>query len=194
MNVYVVLSRSTTVLSRAIQLATGADLTHAALALDPELEQMYSFGRRRAGNPFVGSFKRERIDDELYRKMATLPGVVLQVPVTPRQQEAVRAHVAQFAVDQGSSSYNVAGLVGRGSEEGTKFFCSEFVYHVLRSAGVCDLGVPRWKVPPQALLRVPGQVVFRGDLKAYRPRPATGAPAGEVAPLTPDRTCVRMAV
>ncbi|MCK0115530.1 hypothetical protein MWU57_00640 [Isoptericola sp. S6320L] len=180
MNVYVVLSCSTTVLSRAIRWATGAEFTHAALALDPELEDMFSFGRRRAGNPFVGCFKRERIDDELYRRMPVLPGAVIEVPVTAQQREVVDAQVARFALDSGAYSYNHAGLVGRGSESSTRFVCSEFVYHVLRSAGVCDLGVPRWKVSPQMLLRVPGDMVFRGDLKQYRP-------------LTLDGTRVRIA-
>lgn len=193
MNVYVVLSRSTTVLSRAIRLATGAEFTHAALALDPDLEHMFSFGRRRAGNPFVGCFKRERLDDELYRRMPVLPGVVIEVPVTSRQREAVETRVARFALDSDTYSYNVAGLLGRGSEDSTRFVCSEFVYHVLRDADVCDLGMPRWKVSPQTLLRVPGQVVFRGDLKNYRPRPMPPAPEMAGAPLTFDRTHVRMA-
>ncbi|WP_407317748.1 hypothetical protein UQW22_14255 [Isoptericola halotolerans] len=199
MNVYVVLSRSTTVLSRAIRLVTGAEVTHAALALDPGLERMFSFGRRRAGNPFVGCFKRERIDDELYRAMATLPGVVLRVPVTPQQHEAIRVQVAQFAIDRDRYSYNLSGLVGRGSEGSPRFVCSEFVYHVLRGAGVCDLAVPRWKVRPQTLLRVPGEVVFRGDLKTYGPASAAapcavGAVASAHRTLTGDRTRVRIGV
>lgn len=193
MNVYVVLSRSTTVLSRAIRWATGAEFTHAALALDPGLEHMFSFGRRRAGNPFVGCFKRERLDDELYRRMPVLPGAVIEVPATPRQRVAVEASIARFTVDSDAYSYNHAGLLGQGSEDSTRFVCSEFVYHVLRDAGVCDLGMPRWKVSPQTLLRVPGDVVFRGDLKGYRPGPTPHAPAMATAPLTSDRTRVRIA-
>ncbi|MFC8597705.1 MULTISPECIES: hypothetical protein [unclassified Isoptericola] len=171
MSIYVVLSRSSTVLSRTIRLATRDEYTHAALALDADLELMFSFGRRRAANPFVGCFKRERLDDDLYRDMPELPGVVLEVPVTPAQRELVCGQVSEFLLDSHTYTYNapglVSGLFGRGSEDDRRFFCSEFVYQVLHGAGVCDLGLPRWKVRPQTLLQVPGSVAFRGDLKRY---------------------------
>ncbi|WP_139820901.1 hypothetical protein [Krasilnikoviella flava] len=185
MSIYVVLSRSSTVLSRTIRLATRDEYTHAALALDADLELMFSFGRRRASNPFVGCFKRERLDDDLYRGMDRLPGVVIEVPVTPQQRDAVGASVAEFLLDGHRYAYNapglVTGLLGRGSEDDRRFFCSEFVYHVLRDAGVCDLGVPRWKVRPQSLLSLPGTVVFRGDLKRYRAADLAQAPVPALA-------------
>lgn len=184
-SIYVVLSRSSTVLSRTIRLATRDEYTHAALALDADLELMFSFGRRRASNPFVGCFKRERLDDDLYRGMDRLPGVVIEVPVTAGQRDAVGARVAEFLLDSHTYAYNapglVTGLLGRGSEDDRRFFCSEFVYHVLRDAGVCDLGVPRWKVRPQTLLDVPGAVVYRGDLKRYRPSDLAAAPVPALA-------------
>jgi len=184
-SIYVVLSRSSTVLSRTIRLATRDEYTHAALALDADLELMFSFGRRRASNPFVGCFKRERLDDDLYRGMDRLPGVVIEVAVTPEQRDAVAESVAQFLLDGHLYAYNapglVTGLLGRGSEDSRRFFCSEFVYHVLRDAGVCDLGVPRWKVRPQTLLDVPGTVVYRGDLKRYRPADVAQAPVPPLA-------------
>ncbi|MCB7135739.1 hypothetical protein [Cellulosimicrobium marinum] len=174
MNIYLVLSKSRTVLSRTIALATRDDFTHASIALDPGLDLMFSFGRRRAANPFVGCFRRERFDEGLYRGMDTVPGAVIEIPVTAQQHEAVCARISEFLLDSHAYSYNATGLVsvliGRGSEDDTRFFCSEFVYHVLHGAGVCDLGVARWQVRPQMLLDVPGDVVFRGDLKEYAAR------------------------
>ncbi len=79
-NVYVVLSRSRTVLSRTIALATRDEFTHSSLALDQGLDLMFSFGRRRAGNPFVGCFRRERFDDGLYRGMDVVPGSCSRCP------------------------------------------------------------------------------------------------------------------
>ncbi len=193
MNVYVVLSRSRTVLSRTIALATRDEFTHASLALDPGLELMFSFGRRRAGNPFVGCFRRERFDDGLYRGMDTVPGVVVELPVTPAQHKAVCTRISEFLLDSHAYSYNASGLVnvliGRGSPDDTRFFCSEFVYHVLQGAGVCDLGVERWQVRPQMLAELPGEVVFRGDLKAYAAR---HRPAGRLAGLTVDGAGLRL--
>lgn len=193
MSVYVVLSRSTTVPSRLIRMVTRDEFTHAALALDPALDLMFSFGRRGVLNPFAGCFKRERFDDALYRGMDELPGLVLEVPVTPAQQDAVRARVAEILLDGHTYRYNFPGVLARGRmgrEDDRRYFCSEFVYDVLRGAGVCDLGMSRARVRPQTLLDLPGRVVFQGNLKAYPRRVATPA---AVAPLVFDDGRVRVA-
>lgn len=43
--VYVVLTRTNTVISRLIQLFKKDEFTHAAISLDRDLANMYSFGR-----------------------------------------------------------------------------------------------------------------------------------------------------
>jgi hypothetical protein len=177
--VYVVLSRSTTVPSRLIGAVTGDRLTHSALALDADLEYMFGFGRRGTRNALSTCFKRERLDDPLYERMGSLPGLVLEVPVTAVQHDAIRAQVEAFLLDGHRYRYNFAGLVhhvtGRSREDDYRFFCSEFVYHVLHQAGVCDLRVPRGQVRPMTLLSLPGRVVFDGDLLRYHARRQTMA-------------------
>lgn len=42
--VYILLTRTNTVLSRTIGFSTGDPFTHVSLALDAELTQLYSFG------------------------------------------------------------------------------------------------------------------------------------------------------
>lgn len=44
--VYVVLTRTNTVISRLIQLFKKDEFTHAAISLDRDLANMYSFGRK----------------------------------------------------------------------------------------------------------------------------------------------------
>ncbi|WP_460703730.1 hypothetical protein [Myceligenerans halotolerans] len=172
--VYVVLSRSTTVPARLIGALTRDRVTHAALALDPDLEYMFGFGRRGTRNALSGCFRRERLDDPLYERMGSLPGLVLEVSVTAVQHEAIRAQVEAFLLDGHRYRYNFAGLLdhvtGRTREDAYRFFCSEFVYHVLYQAGVADLRVPRSQVRPMTLLSLPGRVVFDGDLLRYHAR------------------------
>ena len=45
-HLYVVLTRTNTIISRLIHLFTQDEYTHAALALDRELTEMYSFARQ----------------------------------------------------------------------------------------------------------------------------------------------------
>jgi hypothetical protein len=169
--VYVVLSKSPTMLSRAVNRLKGDSYTHAALSLDKELSYMFSFGRRRARNPFTGCFKRESLGEGLYKKITSLPGVVLEVPVTPKQYCAVCDLIESFLLNAHIYGYNYLGLAGNllgvacGGDR--RFFCSEFVYYVLRESGVCDLDAPRGLVRPQTLLRLKGRIIFAGDLKMY---------------------------
>lgn len=169
--VYVVLSKSPTILSRTINRLKGDSYTHAALSLDKDLFYMFSFGRRWAGNPFVGCFKRESMNDGLYKKLASLPGVIMEIPVTSKQYDAVCVLIEGFLLDAHVYRYNYFGiagnLLGMTHVNSRRFFCSEFVYYVLHESGVCDLGLPCGMVRPQTLLSLNGRVVFDGDLKTY---------------------------
>lgn len=165
--IYIVLSRSETVLSRMVNKLTGAEVTHAAISLDSELEYMFSFGRRWASNPFIGCFHRERIDEGIYKKADQLPGVVIELRVTPAQYRAVSKMISDFLLNYHRYEFNYLGLIkqalGRHHTEDNRFFCSEFVYHVLHSCGICDFKRPRSSVHPQELLSL-GRIVYRGDL------------------------------
>ncbi|MDR0434763.1 MAG: hypothetical protein LBH21_06845 [Gracilibacteraceae bacterium] len=178
-HLYVVLSRSSTALSKTIRFLKGVEYTHAALALDARLEYMFSFGRRRAHNPFVGCFKRERIGDALYRPYSELPGVVLEITVSAAQYKSAVALIESFLLDGHMYGYNYLGLAGNlwgwSRMAGMRFFCSEFVYHVLHKIGVSDLGKPRGLVSPQDLMRIKSRVIFQGNLKEY------GCPAKRAA-------------
>jgi hypothetical protein len=171
-HLYIVLSRSATALSRIIHVVRGDEYTHAALALDGRLEYMFSFGRRRARNPFIGCFKRERVGDALHSQGAGLPGAIIEISVSQAQYGEAVALIESFLLDSHLYGYNYLGLAsnlwGWSRPAGRRFFCSEFVYHVLHKSGVCDLGKPRGLVRPQDLLGIKGHVIFRGDLKEYR--------------------------
>lgn len=180
-NLYVVLSRSATALSRIIHTIKGDEYTHAALALDVRLEYMFSFGRRRAYNPFVGCFKRERLGDALSNPGAKLPGAIIEMSVSPVQYKRVTELIEGFLLNGHLYGYNYLGLAwnlwGQSRPADARFFCSEFVYHVLNDSGICDLGKPRGLVCPQDLTRVRGRVIFKGDLKEYDYRPERTDPA-----------------
>ncbi|MCL1853841.1 MAG: hypothetical protein FWF88_12605 [Peptococcaceae bacterium] len=171
-SVYIVLSRSRSFLSGAIHMIKSDRYTHAAIALDAELEYMFSFGRRRAWNPFVGCFKRERLDGDFYAKHRELPGVILEVPVDDEQYAGIASDIWRFLLDGHSYGFNVFGMMraSLGHERKAldkKFFCSEFVYYILHKNGVCDLGKSRTVVRPQNLLAVAAERIFEGDLLAY---------------------------
>ena len=172
--VYVVLSRSRSILSCGISAIMGDRFTHSALALDIKLEYMFSFGRRRPFNPFIGCFKRECLDKDFYAKQRILPGIILAVPVSEEQYAGITSDIWQFLLNGHTYTYNVWGMfkVALGLNQKTyekKFFCSEFVYHILQKNGVCDFGLSRAVIRPQNLMNIPepANKIFEGNLLDY---------------------------
>jgi hypothetical protein len=132
---------------------------------------MFSFGRRKASNPFVGCFRRERLNEGIYKAYRRIPGVVLEIPVTRSQYERIHLEIEKFLLNSHNYDYNISGMIGHmfhtAWEDDTRFFCSEFVYHILCLSGVCDWGKPRGSIRPQHLLRLNGRLIFEGNLKEY---------------------------
>ncbi len=170
---YIVLVRTDTVISRLIQFAKKDEYTHAAISLDENLDCMYSFGRKYTFFPFVGRFKHETIDKGVYRFHKTLPGIVLEVEVPDKQYQKVQSLLRQFILKDDIPKYNYLGLVFGLFNMAVccqdRFTCSEFVYYVLKESGILDLEVPRNLVRPQNLLDIESKVVYEGNLKEYRP-------------------------
>jgi hypothetical protein len=171
--VYVVLSRSPTMLSQAIHILKQDKYTHASLSLDKNLEHMFSFGRRWTSNPFVGSFNHENLEGGIYKACSNLPSVVIEIPVSQAQYCDIFDQVQAFLQDRHKYRYNYLGLIGnligKIYENGNCFFCSEFVYHVLNKCNICDFGIPRSFVRPQDLTRLNGTIIYKGNLKKYAP-------------------------
>lgn len=168
-HLYIVLTRTGTVLSRMIGFVTNDDFTHAAISLDENLNQMYSFGRKKVYNPFVGSFIKENLDEGIYGMCPNLQGVVIEVDVSRQQYNKAVDLIEEFINNSSIYKYNYMGLIdGLLNNEACysdRFLCSEFVYYILNSCGAADLNIPRNLVRPQTLLDVEGRIVFRGNLK-----------------------------
>lgn len=170
-SIYIVLIHSSTVPSRLIGFFTRDKYTHASISLDKELRQMYSFSRRWATNPFIGCFKREVIEDALHNNRVAIPSVVLELSVTEEQYMMVITQIEAFVKERNRYGYNYIGLLANffrlKYKNDARFFCSEFVYHILYESGILDLRIHRGFVSPQDLLKVGNKIVYEGDFRKY---------------------------
>ncbi len=167
---YIVLTRTNTVISQLIHVLKNDEYTHAAIALDRELEHMYSFGRRHPLNPFVGKFRQEKANEGVYKLCKTVPSVVIEVEVSRRQYKKAQALLDHFISNSDLYKYNYAGLLHSLFRKPVcyddRFLCSEFVYHILKECGITDLGKSRNLVRPQNLMGIQGRVVYQGNLNS----------------------------
>ena len=70
--IYIVLTFTGTMLSRVVHIYTKQEFYHSSLSLDKDLNEMYSFGRYWAYNPFIGGFVKEEIDSGTFKRFYKL--------------------------------------------------------------------------------------------------------------------------
>lgn len=178
--VYVVLTRTNTTMSRAIQLLKSDEYTHASITLDPELKHMYSFGRKYTYNPLIGHFKREELHTGLFGIQKSLPSIVYEVAVTAGQYHRAKLLLENFVDEKERYKYNYMGLLHSFQKKAQayddRFLCSEFVYHILKESDILDLKIARNLVRPEHLKQVGWPVYYTGDLKSLHPLETTIEP------------------
>ena len=106
--IYIVLTETGSLLSRAIQMYTQENFNHVSIALDPELKEMYSFGRKQENNPLIGGFVQEDVHSKLLRKANC---AIYEYKISDKQYEMLREEIAFFKRDQDKFKYNFLGLI-----------------------------------------------------------------------------------
>ena len=66
--IYIILTHTGTTLSKIIKKYTKDEFSHVSISLDVKLENMYSFGRLKPYNPFIGGFVHEYINKGTYKR------------------------------------------------------------------------------------------------------------------------------
>jgi hypothetical protein len=171
---YIVLTRTNTVISRLIQFFKNDEYTHASISLDKELKYMYSFARRDTYNPFIGRFKKEDINEGIYKFCDTLPGAIIEIEVSREQYGKAKELLEHFISNSSLYKYNYKGLLdsllNKPASSEDRFLCSEFVYHILKESGIADFRISRNLVRPQSLINIEGRMVYKGNLKEIKSR------------------------
>ena len=168
--VYVILSRTGTIPSRIIGLATGSQFTHASLALFPCRHKLYSFARRKMRNFLVAGFIHEDIDSFVFAKHPNSSCNVYEITVSDMAYEKMSDKIASFEQKYLKHKYNFVGAIT--SQFGIKrtlkyrYTCSQFVSTVLASSGEIELPKHPSLMKPMDLTKIPGaKLIYSGIIK-----------------------------
>lgn len=138
--VYVVLSKTGTILSHIIQACTGEPTPHCSLSLDRNLYRMYSFGRRNAYDLFNAGLVHERPDKHVFGRLTNTRSVIYEIEVTDEQYRTIWNTTKEFWNKKESYHYNFIGIVFAWVKYypliRDSYFCTQFVAYVLQKAGV----------------------------------------------------------
>ena len=169
MEIFLVYSANKSLLSKAIQCYTKEAYNHVSLALDKELINTYSFGRKKMSNPLIGGFVKEDFWDPFF---STSECAVYSLEVTEEQYERIMSILEYFNKNKALYKYNFIGLVALSLdyrlEREHAFFCSEFVATLLSDSGAATFEKENHFITPQDLLNLGTlEKVFEGKMIHY---------------------------
>ncbi len=167
--VYILLTRSQTLVSKAIGESTGDKYTHASIAYDGELKTLCSFARRYVRFPLPAGLVRENIKKGYFDNHRYMPCMLLALPVTQGVHEKVRRKIDGMLAVKEQYRYSAAGLfycrMGVESEKEYHYFCSQFVAEVLTSTGAAELPKAPSLMRPQDFCDLPElRCVYEGEI------------------------------
>jgi hypothetical protein len=168
--IYVLLTDTGTLFTRLIKMFTKAPYNHASLALDRELEKVYSFGRKNHRNPFSGGFVKEDLTSEMFDRATC---ALYCCTVNSETYEQIRKQIQEFENNEQRYKYNLIGLFGvlfnKRINRKYAYFCTQFVAAVLEENGILLSSKPSALVTPVDIEQTQAlRQLYRGNLNQYR--------------------------
>lgn len=169
--IYIVLTYSGTVLSRIIKIYTKNEFSHVSISFDENLEQMYSFGRLNAYNPFIGGFVHEGINIGTFKRFKNTKTVIYSIYITDEQYKRMLNIIKRIKQFEKTYKFNFIGLVAvslhKRIHREHAFYCAEFVKYLLENAQI-ENNLPDIIKPEDFLHLENIREEYRGYLREYK--------------------------
>lgn len=169
--VFIVLTNTGTFFSQIIKLYTGHELTHASIAFDAELKEVYSFGRTQRHNPLSGGFIKEEVIGDLIRsEQRPTSCAVYSYTVSDLMYQRIRKRVREIEINRDLYRYNFAGILGFvlniKIERRNAYFCSQFVASLFEENGEQLINKEAvWVMPDDFQHCHKLTLMYKGDLR-----------------------------
>lgn len=169
--IYIVLTHTGTPLANFIRFYTKDEFSHVSIALDENLQQMYSFGRLNPYNAFIGGFVHEYIDKGTFKRFKKTDAKICSLNIEDEQYENLKQNIKEFELKKNEYKFNIIGMFAAGLHKKIKFeksfYCAEFVKHVMEESKI-ESNLPDIIKPENFKTMIGLQEIYRGKLKEYR--------------------------
>lgn len=171
--IYILLTRTNTMLSRCIHAATRNDFTHVALSLDRSFECLYSFGRKYKWSYLPAGFVKESVHGGMMGDSNDIACAVYKLRISKRSYKRLLHILAEMEQNMDDYRYNIVGLpmcfFHVASERQRHFFCSQFVSYVLIESGAVHIEKAPSLVKPMDFPALDGmEQIFQGSIGQLR--------------------------
>ncbi|MBR3978801.1 MAG: hypothetical protein IKJ94_04170 [Oscillospiraceae bacterium] len=141
MDIYVIFSATPNKIGRFIRIFTAESYNHVSIALEQDLQQMYSFGRRNYYTPFWGGFVKETLS-RYHIKNQSAQVRICRLPVSDEQYRHLKETLVQMEAQQDKLLYNHLSAmiypVRWKFKVKDAYTCVEFCTQILQELGFID--------------------------------------------------------
>ncbi|MCL1905869.1 MAG: hypothetical protein FWG06_02545 [Clostridiales bacterium] len=147
-HIYIVVSNTGSAASELISVFTQKQYNHASLSFDAELKTIISYnGGERVYPP---GLNYETID--FFNKKEDACVIVYSLEATEEQKRLLIEKIEE--INKEGSAYNILGLILKYSHRANIMFCSQFVYTMLKYAGLQYFEKREGRVTPADLVEL----------------------------------------
>lgn len=170
--IYILLTYSGSLLSKCINRCTKEPYTHVSVALDLNLEELYSFGRLYPSNPIFAGFVKEDIVYGTYARFPNTVCALYSLKVDDIQYSKLKKRLYKFKENEDKYGYNLLGLFGvllnHPIEREYNYFCSQFVATLLNDSGIYIFNKSTGLISPKDFRECEEfNLIYEGSLKSY---------------------------
>lgn len=168
--IYILLTRSGTLLSNLVYLFTSDAFTHASISFDHSLQPLYSSARKNGETMFPAGPCQEYFHRGFYKKHRHIPCALYALDVPEDRYDQAKAEVTKIITRSEEYHFNIIGLVlcrmNIPFRRKRNFFCSQFVAEILHRSRALTLPKVPSLMRPSDYADLPQlQCLYRGTLQ-----------------------------
>ena len=173
--IYILLTRSGTLLSNLVYTFTGADYTHASLAFDEDLSCLYSSTRKNGYTMFPAGPSKEYLNRGVFKLRDDVPCALYMLEVTDEAYTRAKRRADHMMAHGSLYRFNVLGLLLCALhirwQRRRHYFCSQLVSEVLEKSGALELPKHSTLMHPNDYTQIEGvQCLYKGRLSGLPQR------------------------
>ncbi len=167
--IYILLTRSGTMLSHLVYHITGANYTHASIAFEEDLNCLYSSTRKNGYTMFPAGPSKEFLNRGVFKLRGNMPCALYSMEVSDEAYTRAKRRADHMMAHGELYRFNSLGLLLCAMHIRWKrrrhYFCSQFVSEVLEKSGAMELPKDSTLMHPNDYTRLEGLTcLYEGEL------------------------------
>lgn len=171
--IYILLTKSTTLCSKMVYMATKSEYTHAAISLDKNFDKLYTFSRRYKHLLLPAGFVVESAYDGIMGDSDDMNCAVYELQISNHSYNKLVRMFRHMDYHKEKYRYSILGLpmcfFNKRFKRKGYYFCSQFVHYALTEAGAIEDERCSSLVKPMDFRKLPEtKEIFRGNMRQLR--------------------------